>query len=216
MTSEVDGSAIDLVFIALLVVATAYRLPPTGCCSGSKLEHRAGRGYSFVTYVALPCWTSALHCESSIPPRPGAPKVLVLCIARHVYISEHIARFFARVGALTESAVGLSEGATRAHQRRPDVVVCEYDLLATLPISAWERDETLSCLPILAVSLTRRPGEVNLLDVNGVSGFLYLPVLTDEKVHQVLYGATRSIVRAPALSPLSWPQPAQSPARRPT
>jgi hypothetical protein len=90
------------------------------------------------------------------------------------------------------------------------VVVCEYDLLAMLPISAWECDELLSCLPILAVSLTRRPGEVNLLDVNGISGFLYLPALTDEKVHQVLDGAMRNIVRAPALSPLTWPQNTQS------
>ena len=141
--------------------------------------------------------------------------MLVLCIARHVYISEHIARFFARVGALTESAVGLTEGATRAREHRPDVVVCEYDLLATLPLSAWECDELLSCLPILAVSLTRRPGEANLLDVNGISGFLYLPALTDEKAHQVLDGAARSVVRAPVLNPLSWPQSAQSTAQRP-
>ena len=142
--------------------------------------------------------------------------MLVLCIARHVYISEHIARFFARVGAATESAVGLTEGAACARLRRPDVVVCEYDILATLPISAWERDEPLSRLPILAVSLTRRPGEVNLLDVNGISGFLYLPALTDEKAHQVLDGAARSVVRAPALTPLSWPQGTQSKSQRPT
>ena len=179
------------------------------------MEHRAGRGYSFVTYVALPYWTLAVNCEGSIPP-DWCSELLVLCIARHVYISEHIARFFARVGALTVSAVGLSEGAARARQRRPDVVVCEYDLLATLPISAWECDELLSCLPILAVSLTRRPGEVNLLDVNGVSGFLYLPALTDEKLHQVLDGATRGIVRAPELTPLSWPQSTPSTARLPT
>jgi hypothetical protein len=154
--------------------------------------------------------------RSSIsPPAAWCSEVLVLCIARHVYISEHIARFFARVGALTDAAVGLTEGAARARQRRPDVVVCEYDLLAMLPISAWECDELLSCLPILAVSLTRRPGEVNLLDVNGVSGFLYLPALTDEKVHQVLDGATRGIVRAPALTPLSWPQSTQPSTPRP-
>ena len=157
----------------------------------------------------------AVHCESGIPPA-WYSEVFVLCIARHVYISEHIARFFARVGALTESAVGLSEGAACARHRRPDVVVCEYDLLATLPISAWECDELLSCLPILAVSLTRRPGEVNLLDVNGVSGFLYLPALTDEKVYQVLEGAKRSVVRAPALTPLSWPQGTPSTAQRST
>ena len=140
--------------------------------------------------------------------------MLVLCVARHVYISEHIARFFARVGAMTESAVGLDEGATCARDRRPDVVVCEYDLLATLPLSVWECDESLSRLPILAVSLTRRPGEAHLLDVNGIAGFLYLPTLTDEKAHQVLDGVTRSAVRAPALTPLSWAQSSQSTAQR--
>ena len=144
------------------------------------------------------------------------PEVLVLCIARHVFISEHIARFFARVGAITESAVGLCEGAMRARERRPDVVVCEYDLLATLPLSEWEGDELLSRLPILAVSLTRRPGEANLLDVNGIAGFLYLPKLTDEKAHQVLDGAARTGVRAPALTSLSWPQSSKSPAQHST
>ena len=142
--------------------------------------------------------------------------MLVLCIARHVYISEHIARLFARVGATTVSAVGLCEGATFARARRPDVVVCDYDLLATLPLSVWEHDELLSRLPVLAISLTRRPGDVNLLDINGIAGFLYLPTLTDEKAHQVLEGAARSIVRAPALTPLSWASSSQSKAQHPT
>ena len=142
--------------------------------------------------------------------------MLVLCIARHAYISEHIARFFARVGAMTQPAIGLEDGAACARQRRPDVIVCEYDLLATLPLSAWECDELLSGLPILAVSLTRRPGEAHLLDVNGIAGCLYLPTLTDEKAHQVLDGAARSIVRAPELTPLSWAQSGQSTAQRPT
>jgi chemotaxis response regulator CheB len=130
--------------------------------------------------------------------------VLVLCIARHVYLSEHIARFFARVGAITETAVGLDEGARHALECRPDVVLCEYDLLATLPLDAWEDNEPLSRLPILAVSLTRRPGEAHLFDVNNISGFLYLPTLSDEKAHQVLVGAARTVVRAPAQTPLSW------------
>ena len=142
--------------------------------------------------------------------------MLVLCIARHAYISEHIARFFARVGAMTQPAIGLEDGAACARQRRPDVIVCEYDLLATLPLGAWECDELLSRLPILAVSLTRRPGEAHLLDVNGIAGCLYLPTLTDEKAHQVLDGAARSIVRAPALTPLSWAQSGQSTSQRPT
>jgi hypothetical protein len=142
--------------------------------------------------------------------------LLVLCIARHPFIGEHLARFFARVGASTECAVGLAEGAARALESRPDVVVCEYDLLATLPLGAWEQDEPLSRLPVIAVSLTRQPGESHLLDINGITGFLYLPTLSDEKAYQVLEGAARSVVRAPDLTPLTWPyanghSPAQSP-----
>jgi hypothetical protein len=141
--------------------------------------------------------------------------LLVLCIARHAFIGEHIARFFARVGAMTEFAVGLPDGAARALEFRPDVVVCEYDLLATLPLGAWEREEPLSRLPVLAVSLTRSPGDVHPLDTNSISSFLYLPTLSDEKAYQVLEGAARSIVRAPAMSPLSWTGSGHSPAQRP-
>ena len=32
-------------------------------------------------------------------------------------------------------------------------------------------------MPVIAVSLTRRPHEAHLLDVNGIGGFLYLPLL---------------------------------------
>jgi hypothetical protein len=143
------------------------------------------------------------------------PRVNVLCIARHPFIGQHLARFFARVGAMTDYAIGLPDGARQAHECRPDVVVCEYDLLATLPLGPWERDEPLSHLPIIAVSLTRRPGEVHLLDVNGIAGFLYLPALSDEDAHQMLEAATRGIVRAPASTPLSWTAGGQTPAQRP-
>jgi hypothetical protein len=141
--------------------------------------------------------------------------VLVLCIARHDFISQHIARFFARAGTRTPSAVGLDEGATRAMECHPDVVVCEYDLLATLPLGVWEHEDELSRLPILAVSLTRRPGEAHLLDVNGISGFFYLPALTEDAAQQVLEGATRGIVRAPAESPLTWVGGGHTPAQQP-
>ena len=143
------------------------------------------------------------------------PRVNVLCIARHPYIAQHLARFFARVGVLTEYAVGLQDGAKQAHECHPDAVICEYDLLATLPLGPWEQDEPLSHLPIIAVSLTRRPGEGHLLDVNNIAGFLYLPALSDEHAHQVLEAATRGIVRAPAITPLSWTAGGHSAAQRP-
>lgn len=85
-----------------------------------------------------------------------------------------------------------------AQRERPDVVICDYDLLTTLPLDAWERDALLACIPVVAVSLTRRPAEANLLDVNGIAGFHYLPALTQEDFLQLLTGITR--VRSPEFS----------------
>lgn len=100
-----------------------------------------------------------------------------LCVGRHRYLSQHLGTYFRELGLSTTSVVGLDE-ATRAAQREvPDLVLCDYDLLATARLDAWERDERLSKVPLIAVSLTRRPDEVHLLDINGIAGFLYLPTL---------------------------------------
>jgi hypothetical protein len=101
----------------------------------------------------------------------------------------------------------LGDAAHVARDCRPDVVAAEYDLLATLPLGAWEQDEVLSRRPVIAVSLTRRPGEFNVLDVNGIAGYLYLPEVGAEAVMQVLGAAARSVVKAPETSPLSWIRP---------
>jgi DNA-binding NarL/FixJ family response regulator len=88
-----------------------------------------------------------------------------------------------------------------ARNYEPHVVVCDYDLLATLSLEAWENDELLSRTPVIAVSLTRRPTEVHLLDVNGIAGFLYLPTLTPELAHRILKAAAaRSAIRLPSTS----------------
>jgi hypothetical protein len=128
-----------------------------------------------------------------------------LCVARHPYIAQHLARFFARAGASTQTAVGLGASATIAGEFLPDVVVCEYELLSVLPLDQWEHDPLLSRVPVIAVSLSRRPGEVNVLDVNGVAGYLYMPTLSVDSARVLLDGAGRGAVRAPAQSPLPWP-----------
>jgi hypothetical protein len=90
-----------------------------------------------------------------------------------------------------------------ARDYKPNVVVCDYDLLATLSLESWETDELLSRTPVIAVSLTRRPEEVHLLDVNGIGGFLYLPTLKPEAAHKILKAAaTRNAIRlaSPSLS----------------
>ena len=130
--------------------------------------------------------------------------MVVLCVARHLYLAQHLGRVLGEAGATTRVAVGLGDAEHVAADCCPDVVAAEYDLLATLPLGAWENDEVLSRRPVIAVSLTRRPGEWNVLDVNGVSGYLYLPELGPETLMQLLGAAARSVVKAPESLPLSW------------
>lgn len=132
----------------------------------------------------------------------------VLCVGRHPYLSVHLCRFFDSLGVSTRPVVGLDEAIDAAAAYEPDAVVCDYDLLATIPLDGWERDPLLSRLPVIAVSLTRRPEEVHLLDVNGIAGFLYLPTLERERALQML-GAAASWRRAGVSAPTSlpWPPP---------
>ena len=101
--------------------------------------------------------------------------MVVLCVARHLYLAQHLARVLAQAGAVTRAAVGFDEARAVAQDCAPDVIAAEYDLLVTLPRRAWDHDEVLSRRPVVAVSLTRRPGESNVLDKNGIGGYFYLP-----------------------------------------
>jgi DNA-binding NarL/FixJ family response regulator len=132
----------------------------------------------------------------------------VLCVGRHPFLSAHLGRFFDALGVHTRTVVGLDQAIEAAPGYQPDAVVCEYDLLATIPLDGLERDPLLSRLPVIAVSLTRRPEEVHLLNVNGIAGFLYLPALEREHALQMLSAAASwrsAAVTAPAS--LSWPAP---------
>ena len=119
----------------------------------------------------------------------GAPPLRALCIARHCYLSEHIARYFAQMGVDTTNAVGLESAMQAAGELSPDVVICDYDLLATIPLDKWERDGLLSKTPVIAVSLTRHAEELHLLDINGIAGFLYLPTLQQAPALRILRAA---------------------------
>jgi DNA-binding NarL/FixJ family response regulator len=126
-------------------------------------------------------------------PLDEAAPLRALCIARHCFLSEHIARYFARMGVITAEAVGLDAAVEASRRASPDVVICDYDLLATIPLEKWERDELLSHTPVIAVSLTRHSRELHLLDVNGIAGFLYLPTLETGPALKILHAAaTRS------------------------
>lgn len=109
-----------------------------------------------------------------------------LCIGRHRFLAEHLGTVFRAFGLETIPVVGLAQAGDMARRHAPQLVLCDYDLLATVPLSQWERDEILSRIPVVAVSLTRRYDEIHLLDVNGIAGFLYLPTLDPESARRVL------------------------------
>ena len=134
--------------------------------------------------------------NESGPPQMGAPTLptptsplRALCIARHCILSEHIARYFAGMGVVTTNAVGLDSVVQGTSDWTPDVVICDYDVLATIPLEQWEQDQLLSRTPVVAVSLTRHAEELHLLDVNGIAGFLYLPTLDQSAALRILYAA---------------------------
>lgn len=115
----------------------------------------------------------------------------VLCVGRHAFLSEHLCRFFRDLGAECEAAVGAGEVLPAAARFEPHVVVSDCDLLTAGLLDAWTREPCLAQVPVLAVSLTRRPDE-GLLDLStGVMGVVYLPSLEREQALALLDGAFR-------------------------
>ena len=134
-------------------------------------------------------------------------------MARHRYLSEHLASVFRELELETAAAVGMDEALAAARELMPDVVICDYDLLATRPLDVWESDARLAHTPVIAVSLTRRPEDVHLLDVNDIAGALYLPQLDADMARRVLAGIActpRPVVGGP--SPV-WHADSAPPAR---
>lgn len=129
-----------------------------------------------------------------------------LCVGRHRFLSDHLGSYFRQFGLDSTCVVGLDEAIAAAERARADVVICDYDLLATIPLDEWERHATLSRLPVVAVSMTRRSDEMHPLDVNGIAGFLYLPLLRRENVER-LVGALMSERSVPSLQRPSHGRP---------
>ena len=126
-----------------------------------------------------------------------------LCIARHRFLSDHYCEVFSASDIVCSSVVGFEEGTRVARDIHPDVVLCDYDLLATAPLERWERDSGLMTIPILAVSLTRRPDEVEPGEASSIAGFLYLPTLSQADASRLVRCAARRPVHAPS-GALSW------------
>jgi hypothetical protein len=115
-----------------------------------------------------------------------------LCVGRHRYLSDHFRQFFQKLGVDATSVVGITDAVDAAREEPPDIVFCEYDLLATVPLEPWERDPLMSRVPVIAVSLTRRSDEIHLLDVNNIAGFFYLPSLTEDDARRLLHAVRPS------------------------
>ena len=111
-----------------------------------------------------------------------------LCVGRHRFIAEHFGRVFGGFGLETAQAVGVREAVRAARRHQPHVVICDYELLATQSLGLWERDARLSRTPVIGASMTRRPEELNPMDINDIAGFIYLPQLTDECARHLFSG----------------------------
>ena len=121
-----------------------------------------------------------------------------LCVGRHRFLSDHLAAYFSRIGLQAQGVVGLDEALAAVQAKAPDVVICDYDLLATIAIDRWEHDASFARVPVIAVSLTRRPEEMHVLDVNGIGGFLYLPTVDPQAVLRLLEMTRRAAEYTPA------------------
>lgn len=144
---------------------------------------------------------------------PLARTMRAVCISRHRILSDHVCSIFRDTGVECQPVVGFLEGMAVTRSMFPDVVICDYDLLVSAPLADWESDPLLAEVPIIAVSLTRRPEEAHLADANdGIAGFLYLPLVDDDDAVRMVkaacsrggMGGERGGVRAPD-GAFRWP-----------
>ena len=115
----------------------------------------------------------------------------LLCIGRHQFLSEHLCRFFSDLGSDCEPVVGIANALPVASTFEPHLVIAECDLLSPAILEAWSRESVLTGVPVLAVSLTRRPEENVRADLCGLAGVVYLPTLDRESALALLAGVRR-------------------------
>jgi DNA-binding response OmpR family regulator len=125
----------------------------------------------------------------------------VLCVGRHAYLSEHLCRCFRDVGAECEPAVGGADALRIAADFEPQIVVSDCDLITPVLLSSWAKARALADVPVLAVSLTRRPDESSPAELNGLAAVVYLPGLEREQIAALL----RSVYRPRGVAaPPGW------------
>jgi DNA-binding response OmpR family regulator len=112
-------------------------------------------------------------------------------MGRHPFLSEHLCRYFSDAGAECEPAVGAAEALRKASDFEPHVVVSDCDLITPALLDSWTQEPALRNVPVLAVSLTRRPEESAPADLCGLAAVVYLPALDREQAAALLAGAHR-------------------------
>ena len=113
----------------------------------------------------------------------------MLCVGRHEYPSEHLCRYFRDLGAQCEPAVGTADVNVVAATFEPHLVVADSELLTPAILASWSREGALRDVPVVAVSLTRRPDEAASAEVYGLAGVIYLPALDRAGALALLEGA---------------------------
>lgn len=130
----------------------------------------------------------------------------VLCVGRHAFLSEHLCRVFTDAGGECEAVVGTVDALGNAPAFEPHVVVVDCDLITPAFLEAWSGDTNLANVPLLAVSLTRRPAEFSPMDLCGLAAVVYLPSLETGQAAALLSALYRPRgVDAPAVWPMRVP-----------
>jgi chemotaxis response regulator CheB len=132
----------------------------------------------------------------------------VLCVGRHAFLSEHFCRVFSEANAECEPVVGATDALRKAAEFEPHVVVCDCDLMTPTLLESWASEPTLAHVPVLAVSLTRRPDDSLTADLCGPAAVIYLPALKTDQIAALLRGLPRP---RGVPTPPSWPS--HAPAR---
>lgn len=128
----------------------------------------------------------------------------MLCVGRHEFLSEHLCRYFRDLGAQCVPAVGTTDAVVQASMFQPSLIVADSDLLTPAVLDTWSRESSLRDVPVLAVSLTRRPEEFVSAEIFGLAGVIYLPTLDRAGALVLLEGARRPagvVVPADAMIP---------------
>jgi hypothetical protein len=96
----------------------------------------------------------------------------------------------------------------KAAEFEPHLVVSDYDLITASLLDAWAADAALVDVPVLAVSLTRRPDDASPVESTGLAAVIYLPSLDAHRAASLLAALHRPRgVSAPANWRIDAPAP---------